>query len=97
MTTTTCLILCTPGAITTGEDVDGLDDELVFDGPLDEHPIAATATTTATTPHRIRHKRIQSTLRATPTANDATAPTARQLSADCEPTEVLDAEPGVQS
>jgi hypothetical protein len=68
--------LCTPGAITTGDNADGLDDELVFDGPLDEHPIAATATTTATatTPHRIRHKRIQSTLRATPTANDATAP-----------------------
>jgi hypothetical protein len=54
--------------------MDGLDDELVFDGPLDEHPIAATATTTATTPHRVPGKRIRSTLRATPTANDAPTP-----------------------
>jgi hypothetical protein len=51
--------------------VDALVDGLVLDGPLDEHPIAATATTSTTTPYRIDGERIPSTLRAAPGPEDA--------------------------
>jgi hypothetical protein len=73
MIMTTCLILWIPGATPIDGTVELVVDGLVLDGPLDEHPIAATATTTATIPYRVRGSRIRSTLRAAPGAKDAAA------------------------
>ncbi|HEY5173918.1 MAG TPA: hypothetical protein VIK54_19485 [Acidimicrobiia bacterium] len=66
---TTCLILWIPGTTATDGPVaalvDGAVDGLVRDGPLDEQPIVATATTTATIPtYRVEGQGIRGTLRA---------------------------------
>jgi hypothetical protein len=55
MITMTCLILWMPGTTLLDGLVDALVDGLVLDGPLDEHPIAATAATSTTTP--LPHRR----------------------------------------
>ena len=85
MIITTCLILRIPAVAAVGAAVEALVDGLVREGPLDEQPTEATATTTATIPRgQYAGERIRRTLRAPTRAADA-ATSALRVLASCEP------------